>query len=67
MSNEASDDSRSLLLKILKDTTQEAQIAELRGEDAQCVADLLSVVRFELVRSHANQLVLMKAATSAPS
>jgi hypothetical protein len=48
MSNKALDDSRTLLLEIIKNTSQEDLIAELRGEDAQCIADLLSVVRLTL-------------------
>lgn len=37
---------RILISRIMEDTRQKARIAELVGEDAQCMADFLNIVSF---------------------
>lgn len=42
-------ESRILLSEIIGDTDHKAHVAQLVGEDAQCIADFLSIVRFNIV------------------
>lgn len=43
--------SRILMSQIIRDPAQKARVAGLVGEDAQCIADFLSVVRSDVLMS----------------
>lgn len=43
--------SRILMSQIIRDSAQKARVTGLVGEDAQCIADFLSVVRSDMLVS----------------